>query len=78
MNRIESIDEATKRAQKQIYIARLRAEKELERATQQANRAVEKSGQTVRQHPLMFGAIAGTAIIGGVAAWLFSRKRSWQ
>lgn len=78
MNRTQSIDEATKRAQEQIHAARLRAEKELERATKQANRNLEKTGRTARQHPAMLGAIAGTAILGGVAAWFFNRNRSSQ
>ncbi|MEX1034253.1 MAG: hypothetical protein WDZ30_12890 [Cellvibrionaceae bacterium] len=76
MNRTQTLDEATRKAQDQIHAARLRAEKELERATKQANRALEKSQHTVREHPVMIGAIAGTAILGGVAAWLFSRNRS--
>ncbi|MCW8195149.1 hypothetical protein F6455_10160 [Proteobacteria bacterium 005FR1] len=74
--RTDSIDEATRRAQEQIHAARLRAERDLERATKQANRALERSRDTMREHPMMIGAIAGTAIVGGLAAWLLSRKRS--
>lgn len=76
MNRTQTVDEATKRAQEQIHAARLRAEKDLERATKQANRALERSNRSVRQHPAMVGAIAGTAILGGIAAWMLSRNRS--
>lgn len=76
MNRTQPIDEVTKRAQEQIHAARLRAEQELERATKQANRALERSNRSMRQHPAIFGAIAGTAILGGIAAWVLSRNRS--
>lgn len=78
MNRTQSVDEVTKRAQEQIQAARLRAEKDLERATKQANKTLERSNRTARQHPVMLGAIAGTAIVGGVAAWFLSRGRSPQ
>jgi F0F1-type ATP synthase membrane subunit b/b' len=74
--RTDSIDEATRRAQEEIHSVRLRAERDLERATKQATRTLERSRSTMREHPMMVGAIAGTAIVGGLAAWLLSRKRS--
>lgn len=76
MNRTQDLDEVSKRAQEQIHAARLRAEKELERATKQANRTLERTNRSARQHPAMIGAIAGTAILGGIAAWMLNRNRS--
>lgn len=78
MERTQSIDKATRQAQEQIQAARLKAERELERATKQAHRALEKANRTSREHPRMLTAIAGTAVMGGIAAWLLSRKRAEQ
>ncbi|MGQ9427185.1 hypothetical protein ACXYTJ_16030 [Gilvimarinus sp. F26214L] len=70
-----AMDDATRRAQQQIQAVRHRAQKELERAAARADRALGKSNRTTQQYPVVLAAIAGTAVVGGVAAWLLSRKR---
>lgn len=76
MDATQTIEEARKRAQQQIHAARLRAERDVARATKQATRALNKGNRTLRQHPGIVGAVAGTAVLGGVAAWLFGRRRN--
>lgn len=78
MERTQPFERATRQAQEQIQLARLRAERDLERATKQAHRALEKANRTTRENPKVLTAIAGTAVMGGIAAWLLTRKRTLE
>jgi len=80
MNRTETIDEAIRHGKEQIHAARLRAEKEVERAARQASRALgsralDKPRQALREHPMLIGAVAGAAILGGLAAWMLNHRQ---
>lgn len=74
MDSTQIIEQAKVRAHQQINAARVRAERDLERATEKANRVLAKGNQAARQHPGILGAILGTVILGGIAAWLFSSQ----
>lgn len=75
MKQNNSLEDATRRAQAQIQAVRHRAQKELERATKQATRALQKSNSE-QKYSILLGAIIGTAALGGAAAWLMNRRRS--